>query len=91
MKVFFLKNVTIHIGNVIYSDEQVQVKDTVDHFAGNVPVTVTAKSFSEQMDETQLITEGSESGRRKTSMNDGTALFVVNIPSDSKTLEFQVS
>lgn len=67
------------------------MKDTVDHFAGNVPVTVTAKSFSEQMDETQLITEGSESGRRKTSMNDGTALFVVNIPSDSKTLEFQVS
>ncbi|NWY61327.1 CO5 protein, partial [Chionis minor] len=69
---------------------KVQVKDTVDHFVGNVPVTVTAKSFSEQMDETELITEDSESGRRKTSMKDGTALFVVNIPSDSKTLEFQV-
>ncbi|KFP63066.1 Complement C5, partial [Cariama cristata] len=69
---------------------KVQVKDTVDHFVGNVPVTVTAKSFSEQMDETELISAGSESGRRKTSMNDGTALFVVNIPSDSKILEFKV-
>ncbi|PKU37455.1 complement c5 [Limosa lapponica baueri] len=69
---------------------KVQVKDTVDDFVGNIPVTVTAKSMSEQMDETELISEGLESGRRKTSMNDGTALFVVNIPSDSKTLEFQV-
>uniref|UniRef100_A0A8B9ETM7 Complement C5 n=1 Tax=Anser cygnoides TaxID=8845 RepID=A0A8B9ETM7_ANSCY len=69
---------------------KVQVKDTVDHFVGNIPVTLTAKSFSEQMDETELISEGSESGRRKTSMNDGTALFVINIPSDSTLLEFQV-
>ncbi|XP_040461321.1 complement C5 [Falco naumanni] len=69
---------------------KVQVKDTVDHFVGNVPVILTAKSFSEQMDETELVSEGSESGRRKTSMSDGTALFVVNIPSDSKILEFQV-
>ena len=67
------------------------MKDTVDDFVGNVPIKVTAKSFSEQMDETELIGEGSESGRRQTSMNDGTALFVVNIPSDSKILEFQVS
>uniref|UniRef100_A0A8C6JKX2 Uncharacterized protein n=1 Tax=Melopsittacus undulatus TaxID=13146 RepID=A0A8C6JKX2_MELUD len=69
---------------------KVQVKDTVDDFVGKVPVTVTAKSFSEQMGETELIPEGSESGRRRTSLNDGTALFVVNIPSDSKVLEFQV-
>ncbi|NXD75053.1 CO5 protein, partial [Halcyon senegalensis] len=69
---------------------KVQVKDTVDHFVGNVPVTITAKSVSEQMDETELLSESSESGRRQTSMNDGTALFVVNIPSDSKMLEFQV-
>lgn len=67
------------------------MKDTVDHFVGNIPVTLTAKSFSEQMDETELISEGSESGRRKTSTNDGTALFVINIPSDSTLLEFQVS
>jgi len=91
LKVFSSKNATIHRRNVIYSDEQVQVKDTVGHFVGNIPLTVTAKSSSEQMDVTELISEGSESGQRKTSMSDGTALFVVNIPSDSKILEFQVS
>ncbi|XP_010185264.1 PREDICTED: complement C5, partial [Mesitornis unicolor] len=69
---------------------KVQVKDTGEKFVGNVPITITAKSFSEQMDETELISEGSESRRRKTSISDGTALFVVNIPSDSKRLEFQV-
>uniref|UniRef100_A0A8C3CRX8 Complement C5 n=1 Tax=Cairina moschata TaxID=8855 RepID=A0A8C3CRX8_CAIMO len=69
---------------------KVQVKDTVDHFVGNIPVTLTAKSFTEQMDETELISEGSESGRRETSINDGTALFVINIPSDSTLLEFQI-
>ncbi|XP_074779675.1 complement C5 isoform X1 [Athene noctua] len=69
---------------------KVQVKDTVDHFVGNVPITVTAKSYNEQMNEAELISEGSESGRRITSMNDGTALFIVNIPSSSKMLEFQV-
>lgn len=67
------------------------MKDTVDHSVGNIPVTLTAKSFTEQMDETELISEGSESGRRITSINDGTALFVINIPSDSTLLEFQVS
>ncbi|XP_017665589.1 PREDICTED: complement C5 isoform X1 [Lepidothrix coronata] len=69
---------------------KVQVKDTVDDPVRNVPITVTAKSLSEQMDETPLISEGSESGRRQTSLRDGTALFVVNVPSDSKVLEFQV-
>ncbi|XP_009997244.1 PREDICTED: complement C5 [Chaetura pelagica] len=69
---------------------KVQVKDTVDQFVRNVPITITAKSLSEEMDETELISEGSESGRRRTSINDGTALFVVNIPSNSKMLEFQV-
>uniref|UniRef100_A0A8C9KY52 Complement C5 n=1 Tax=Serinus canaria TaxID=9135 RepID=A0A8C9KY52_SERCA len=69
---------------------KVQVKDTMDDFVGNIPVTVTAKSLNEQMAETQLISEGSESGRRKTSTSDGTALFVVNIPPNSKMLEFQV-
>ncbi|XP_065593324.1 complement C5 [Cyrtonyx montezumae] len=69
---------------------KVQVKDTMDQFVGNIPLTITAKSFSQQMDETELISEGSESGRRETSMNDGTALFVVNVPSDSNLLEFQV-
>ncbi|NWJ04718.1 CO5 protein, partial [Crypturellus undulatus] len=69
---------------------KVQVKDTVDNFVGNLPIIVTAKSLSEQMDETELLPEGSEAGRRKTSVNDGTALFVVNIPSNTKILEFRV-
>ncbi|XP_065709868.1 complement C5 [Patagioenas fasciata] len=69
---------------------KVQVKDTGGHFVGNVPITISAKSVGEQTDETELISEHSESRRRKTSMNDGTALFVVNIPSDCKILEFQV-
>eukprot|EP00076_Gallus_gallus_P031724 XP_024997262.1 complement C5 isoform X2 [Gallus gallus] len=69
---------------------KVQVKDTVDRFVGNIPLVITAKSFSQQMDETELISEGSESGRRETSINDGTALFVVNVPTDSNLLEFQV-
>uniref|UniRef100_A0A8C3MN54 Uncharacterized protein n=1 Tax=Geospiza parvula TaxID=87175 RepID=A0A8C3MN54_GEOPR len=69
---------------------KVQVKDPMDDFVGNVPVTVTAKSLNDQMVETQLISEGSESGRRKTSTSDGTALFVVNIPPNSRMLEFQV-
>uniref|UniRef100_A0A8C9KXN3 Complement C5 n=1 Tax=Serinus canaria TaxID=9135 RepID=A0A8C9KXN3_SERCA len=69
---------------------KVQVKDTMDDFVGNIPVTVTAKSLNEQMAETQLISEGSESGRRKTSTSDGTALFVVNIPPNNISLSFQV-
>ncbi|KAJ7406000.1 hypothetical protein WISP_136761 [Willisornis vidua] len=69
---------------------KVQVKDTGGDMVGNVPITVTAKSLSEQLEETELISEGSESGRRRTSTSDGTALFVVNVPADSKGLEFQV-
>lgn len=68
-----------------------QVKDTVDRFVGNVPITVTAKSVNEQMEETELIPEGSEGWRIPTSRSDGTALFPVNIPPNSKRLEFQVS
>ncbi|KAJ7398992.1 Complement C5 [Pitangus sulphuratus] len=82
---FFIKPST-----VTDSHEQVQVKDTVDEPVGNVPVTVTAKSLSEQMDETELIAEGAEAGRRETSLADGTALFVLNVPSDSRMVEFQV-
>lgn len=67
------------------------MKDTLSQPVGNLPVTLTANVVNEQMDSTHLVQEGSESGRRQTSRTDGTALFIVNIPSDSKTLEFQVS
>ncbi|XP_074871961.1 complement C5 [Carettochelys insculpta] len=69
---------------------KVQVKDTLDQPVGNLPVVLSAEVFDEQMDSTKLIQEGSDAGTRKTSMNDGTALFVVNIPSASKVLEFHV-
>uniref|UniRef100_A0A8C5UFS0 Complement C5 n=1 Tax=Malurus cyaneus samueli TaxID=2593467 RepID=A0A8C5UFS0_9PASS len=69
---------------------KVQVKDTMGQFVRNVPVLVTAKSYDEQMNESELISEDSEDGRRETSISDGTALFVVNIPTNSKMLEFQV-
>ncbi|NWX16425.1 CO5 protein, partial [Aegotheles bennettii] len=69
---------------------KVQVKDTVDKFVGNVPVVLNAKSFNEQMEESQLVSEDSEYGRRKTSIHDGTALFVVNILAATKLLEFQI-
>ncbi|XP_061459913.1 complement C5 isoform X2 [Rhineura floridana] len=69
---------------------KVQVRDTVDAPARNIPVAFTASAFNEQLAETVLVPEGTDSGRRQTSQIDGTALFVVNIPSDSKVLEFRI-
>uniref|UniRef100_A0A8C3HDA9 Complement C5 n=1 Tax=Chrysemys picta bellii TaxID=8478 RepID=A0A8C3HDA9_CHRPI len=69
---------------------KVQVKDTLDQPVGNLPVILSANVFDEQMDSTKLVQEGSDAGTRQTSVNDGTALFVVNIPSASKALEFQL-
>uniref|UniRef100_A0A8C0IKC9 Complement C5 n=1 Tax=Chelonoidis abingdonii TaxID=106734 RepID=A0A8C0IKC9_CHEAB len=69
---------------------KVQVKDTLDQPVGNLPVILSANVYDEQMDSTTLVQEGSDAGTRQTSMNDGTALFVVNIPSASKALEFQL-
>ncbi|KAM9117353.1 complement C5 [Pangshura tecta] len=69
---------------------KVQVKDTLDQPVGNLPVILSANVFDEQMDSTTLVQEGSDAGTRHTSINDGTALFVVNIPSASKALEFQL-
>ncbi|XP_006120838.2 complement C5 isoform X1 [Pelodiscus sinensis] len=69
---------------------KVQVKDTLDQPVANLPVILSANVFNEQMDSTKLVPEGSDAGMRHTSMDDGTALFVVNIPSASKMLEFQL-
>ncbi|XP_034969300.2 complement C5 isoform X1 [Zootoca vivipara] len=69
---------------------KVQVKDTADSPARNIPIVFTATALNEQMEENVLVQEGAESGRRQTSQNDGTALFVVNIPSDCKVLEFRI-
>lgn len=59
--------------------------------AGNIPVVLTASAFNNDMEENVLVEEGAESGRRQTSQNDGTARLVVNIPTDTKVLEFRVS
>ncbi|KAL8174805.1 UNVERIFIED_CONTAM: hypothetical protein K2H54_054091, partial [Gekko kuhli] len=69
---------------------KVQVKDTSDEPLRNVPVMFTASAFSEQMEETKLVQESSDSGRSQNTQRDGTALFVVNVPPGSKQLEFQV-
>ncbi|XP_053137809.1 complement C5 isoform X2 [Hemicordylus capensis] len=69
---------------------KVQVKDPLDVPARDIPVVLTASTFSEQMEETTLIREGEEPGRGRTSLNDGTALFVVNIPRNTAVLEFRI-
>lgn len=67
-----------------------QVKDPLGMPTGNIPVILTAKAFNADLEETVLVEEGAESGRRQTSQNDGTARFVVNIPTDTKVLAFRV-
>ncbi|XP_077161504.1 complement C5 [Paroedura picta] len=69
---------------------KVQVKDTSDEPVRNIPVIFAASAFSEQMEETPLVQESSDSGRSQNTQSDGTALFVVNIPSGSKELHFQL-
>uniref|UniRef100_A0A8D0HV67 Complement C5 n=1 Tax=Sphenodon punctatus TaxID=8508 RepID=A0A8D0HV67_SPHPU len=65
---------------------KVQVKDTLDQPVANIPVVLTASSFDEQMAESELV-RGDSSVR---SVNDGTSLFVLNIPPTTKILEFRV-
>ncbi|KAH0615516.1 hypothetical protein JD844_004875 [Phrynosoma platyrhinos] len=69
---------------------KVQVKDPVGVPARNLPVVLTASVFNEAMEETTLVQEGTDAGRRETSSNDGTASFVLNIPLDAKVLEFRI-
>ncbi|KAJ6652850.1 hypothetical protein lerEdw1_010568 [Lerista edwardsae] len=69
---------------------KVQVKDPLGMPAGNIPVILTASALNNDMEENVLVEEGAESGRRQTSQNDGTAIFVVNIPTATKVLEFRV-
>uniref|UniRef100_A0A8D0HV70 Complement C5 n=1 Tax=Sphenodon punctatus TaxID=8508 RepID=A0A8D0HV70_SPHPU len=66
---------------------KVQVKDTLDQPVANIPVVLTASSFDEQMAESELV-RGDSSVR---SVNDGTSLFVLNIPPTTKILEFRTS
>ncbi|XP_025028061.1 complement C5 [Python bivittatus] len=70
---------------------KVRVKDTSGELIGNVPVVLTATALNDQMKETKLIQEGSEFGQSVTSPNDGTTIFPLNIPSDSKLLDFKIT
>ncbi|XP_058842784.1 complement C5-like isoform X3 [Acipenser ruthenus] len=65
-----------------------QVKDHQGNYMGKVPVRLRASAFSEGHEETQIISDGSTEGLRFTSVQDGTALFVINIPSTATKIEF---
>ncbi|MGH0153906.1 UNVERIFIED_CONTAM: hypothetical protein FKN15_061885 [Acipenser sinensis] len=67
-----------------------QVKDPQGNYMGKVPVRLRASAFSEGHEETQIISDGSTEGLRFTSVQDGTALFVINIPSAATKIEFTV-
>lgn len=72
--------------NLDCSDKQVQVKDSLDHLVGGVPVTLSA-----QMLDVNQETTDSESKQSVTRSSDGVASFVVNLPSEVVVLEFKVS
>ncbi|XP_053329516.1 complement C5 [Spea bombifrons] len=67
---------------------QVQVKDTLDKPVGNIPITITGEMFKED-GESVFLTDN-ERDTRTTNKNDGTAKFIVNIPADVTSLEFQI-
>ncbi|KAG8141757.1 hypothetical protein E2320_006443 [Naja naja] len=67
-----------------------RVRDMLDVSVGNVPVVLQATALTDQLKETRLVEEGSDSGSGITSSRDGTTIFTVNIPSDTKALEFKV-
>uniref|UniRef100_A0A8C5RYF1 Complement C5 n=1 Tax=Laticauda laticaudata TaxID=8630 RepID=A0A8C5RYF1_LATLA len=58
---------------------------------GNIPVVLQATALTDQLKETRLIEEGSDSGSGVTSSRDGTTIFTINIPSDTKALEFKIT
>ncbi|XP_058015546.1 complement C5 [Ahaetulla prasina] len=68
-----------------------QVRDMLDVSVGNVPVVLKATALNDQRIETRLIEEGSDFGSGITSSRDGTVIFTVNIPSDTKELEFKIT
>uniref|UniRef100_A0A670YCG7 Complement C5 n=1 Tax=Pseudonaja textilis TaxID=8673 RepID=A0A670YCG7_PSETE len=68
-----------------------RVRDILDVSVGNIPVVLQATALTDQLKETRLIEEGSDSGSGVSSPRDGTTIFTVNIPSDTKALEFKVN
>ena len=72
--------------NLDCSDKQVQVKDSLDHLVGGVPVTLSAQMLDVNQETSDL-----ESKQSVTRSSDGVASFVVNLPSEVTVLEFKVS
>ncbi|XP_026568244.1 complement C5 [Pseudonaja textilis] len=68
-----------------------RVRDILDVSVGNIPVVLQATALTDQLKETRLIEEGSDSGSGVSSPRDGTTIFTVNIPSDTKALEFKIT
>ncbi|XP_048196754.1 complement C5 [Perognathus longimembris pacificus] len=64
---------------------KVQVKDSLDQLVGGVPVTLNAQIVHVNQEMSDL-----ESQRSVTSLSDGVASFVVNLPSAVTALEFYV-
>ncbi|KAK2491692.1 hypothetical protein MC885_014946 [Smutsia gigantea] len=64
---------------------KVQVKDSFDELIGGVPVTLSAQTIDANQETFHL-----ESKTSVTRSSDGVASFVVNLPSEVTTLEFNV-
>ncbi|KAM4696053.1 complement C5 [Rhinophrynus dorsalis] len=68
---------------------KVQVKDTLDKPVGNIPLRLTGEMISEDGVGEEL--KDNPSMRRRTDKNDGTAVFVLNFPSNVASLDFQIT
>ncbi|XP_062929523.1 complement C5 [Mobula hypostoma] len=68
----------------------VQVKDILGYPAGNVAVTFSAKAVFEE-GERQDIYLSESNGRKITKRDDGTALFIINLPAGLQELEFKTT
>ncbi|XP_057580194.1 complement C5-like [Hippopotamus amphibius kiboko] len=64
---------------------KVQVKDSLDHLVGGVPVTLSAQTLDVNQETSDL-----ESKQSVTRSSDGVASFVVNLPSEVTVLAFKV-
>ncbi|XP_039090539.1 complement C5 [Hyaena hyaena] len=64
---------------------KVQVKDSLDQLVGGVPVTLSAQTIDVNQEMSNL-----ELMKSVTHSNDGVASFIVNLPSGTRMLEFNV-
>uniref|UniRef100_A0A8C9V417 Complement component 5 n=1 Tax=Scleropages formosus TaxID=113540 RepID=A0A8C9V417_SCLFO len=67
---------------------RVLVKDPLGQPVGQVPVKVRATMTNNNGEESLLDYSGTTEGYAQTSRNDGTAIFIYNMPSDSKAAVF---